>query len=115
MLKDIPPQIWIPLVTFVLGVPFAFIYAILRGKLVPKATVDEIRADYDSRAELLERLTEARVTNWKELYEEQKKATQTNAEAMDEVITSQRDLLRSSRIVTEFIQTQRRAIEGGHR
>jgi len=112
MLKDVPPQIWIPLLTMILGVPIAFIYAILRGHLVPKATVDEIRSDYDSRAELLERLTESRVTNWRELYEEQKKATETTAAAIDEVLFVSREALAGNKVVLKTIQ-ELRAIGGG--
>lgn len=114
MLWGIPVQLWVVLGMSISAAPF--VTAILRGKLIPKSTVDQLidgmRSDYDEKVAIIEKLTEERVTSWKELYGEQKLATETTTKVVDEALFVSNQSLQSSKVVLRTIQ-EMRAIGGG--
>lgn len=113
MLWGIPVQLWVVLGMSISAAPF--VTAILRGKLIPKSTVDQLvdamRSDYDEKVAIIEKLTEERVTSWKELYSEQRLATETTTKVVDEALFVSNQSLQSSKVVLRTIQ-EMRAIGG---
>ncbi len=114
MLWGIPVQLWVAFAMAFSGAPF--VVAILRGHLIPKSTVDKIvdnqAKDYDEKVAIIEKLTEERVTSWKELYSEQRLATETTTKVVDEALFVSNQSLQSSKVVLRTIQ-EMRAIGGG--
>lgn len=114
MLWGIPVQLWVVLGMSISAAPF--VTAILRGKLIPKSTVDQLvegmRSDYDEKVAIIEKLTEERVQSWKELYGEQKLATEATAKVADEALYVSNQSLQSHKVVLKTIQ-EMRAIGGG--
>lgn len=113
MLWGIPVQLWVVLGMSISAAPF--VTALLRGKLVPKSTVDKMvdsmAKDYDEKVALIEKLTEERVESWKQLYNEQRQATETTAKVADESLFVAQQSLQSSKVVLNTIQ-EMRAIGG---
>lgn len=113
MLWGIPVQLWVAFAMSVSAAPF--IVALLRGNLVTKAMLDKIvdgqAKDYDEKVALIEKLTEERVTSWRALYEEQRKATEATSKVAEEALYVSNQSLQSSKVVLNTIQ-EMRAIGG---
>src|SRR5687768_17335486 len=106
MIEGVSAAVWVNSGGILLAV--IVILAILRGYLVPKSTLDAVRQDYDERAAELKSLTEERIQSWKDLYETQRQATDTTAEAIDEVLFVGKELSRGNELVLRVIQDMRK-------
>lgn len=114
MLWGIPVQLWVVLGMSISAAPF--VVAILRGKLIPQSMVDKLvdsmAKDYDEKVAIIEKLTEERVESWKQLYNEQKLATEATSKVADEALFVSNQSLQSHKVVLRTIQ-EMRAIGGG--
>lgn len=113
MLWGIPVQLWVALAMTISAAPF--VVALLRGNLITRSMHDKIvndqAKDADEKVALIKDLTEERVESWKQLYNEQKAATETISKVSEEALIVANKSLQSSKVVLNTIQ-EMRAIGG---